>query len=669
MIRVVHLLIFILFFCCNSIAQPVINVKGNKYENLGKKVAFKEDGSGNLSFEQVEALPDSTFKLGKTEIFNGGTKGKVWWMKIKYDHPIDIIPYLVLEYGNIDSIDIYYRESANKIGHIKSGTFSNSSSRAFISTEYIFELPNLKHSPKDIYVRLKAVNTLIVPIKLVDGATLAKSLLDRYIWQILYIGIAFSLFLFNMFLLFSSRDRLYGLYMVRILFLFYLYLVAYLNGYSNLLPDSVNQFILIHAQAFAAIGFIATILFNNLFLSVKEYMPKSLKWFNVLMFLWAVILIMSLWDTREITNSFAQILIFITSVAILFNSIRIIRKLPKNKKNPFIIFYALGWIPISITTIYVILTLVNILPLKSYTLQTVMAAGALEATLISLALLGDKIRILNKDKVEAEQQSLRLIKERNTYLEQKIAERTQEIQLVNERLKESNGFKDKLFSIIAHDMRSPLSSLKGVLQLFDRNLLKSEDLSRLLTRVRVNTEQVQKTMDNLLSWSISQMDLQQYQPEVINIQEFLIDHLGVYETLAWNKEIITSINCPKNVNVFADRNQLSLIIRNLIDNAIKFTPKGGLVNVGLKEQNSKPLLYVANSGKTITLEIIARILSNNSTLGTSYGTAREKGTGLGLQLCKEYIRNLNSELMIECNEEKDELSTIFSFHMILHEEK
>jgi signal transduction histidine kinase len=585
-------------------------------------------------------------------------------MKIRYTHPDDIKPYLVLGYGNIDYIDIYYRDSLNIIRNIKSGTFSDTDSRAFLATEYIFQLPSLKKSPKEIYVRLKAVNTLIVPLKIVDGITLAKALFNKYIWQILYLGITFSVFLFNLFMLFSTRDNLYSLYMIRIFFLFYLYVIAYLNGYSNFFPNAVNQFILVHAQALAAIGFIATILFNNLFLSVKEYMPRSLKWFNGLLFLWVLILIFSFWDTRVYTNSFAHILVFITSAFILINSIRIIRKMPV-KKNPFIVCYALGWMPVSLVTIYVVLALVNLVPLEGYTFQIVALAGVLEGILISLALLGDNIRILNKGKIDAEQEALNLIKERNVYLEQKIGERTEEIQQVNERLKESNGFKDKLFSIIAHDMRSPLSSLKGVLQLADRDLLKPEDISRLLTRVRLNTEQVQKTMDNLLNWSISQMNLQQYQPEVICIEEFLVDHLSIYEILAWNKEILTSISCSKDVYVLADRNQLSLIVRNLIDNAVKFTPKGGVINMGVKYRDGNALLYVGNSGEAIKTETIAKILGTNTNLGTSYGTAQEKGTGLGLQLCKEYIRNLNSELMIEGFDE--EISTVFSFYLILQD--
>ena len=650
-----------LYSCC---AQNIIDVKSNTYRNLGEDIAIKEDRLGELSFEEVESLPDSSFRLGKTKVFNGGTKGHVWWMKIRYTHPDDIRPYLVLGYGNIDYIDIYYRDSLNNVQNIKSGTFSNSNSRAFLASEYIFQLPSLGKSPKEIYIRLKAVNTLIVPLKIVDGITLAKALFNKYFWQVFYLGITFSLFLFNLFMLFSTRDRLYILYMIRIFFLFYLYVIAYLTGYSNFFPSVVNKFILVHAQAFAAVGFIATILFNNLFLSVKEYMPKSLKWFNGLLFLWGVIFVFSFWDTRIYTNSFAHILIFITSASIFFNSIRIIKRM-KNGKNPFIICYALGWIPVSVVTIYVVLALINVIPLESYTLQMVAIAGVLEGVLISLALLGDNIRVLNKGKIDAEQEALNLIKERNVYLEQKIAERTEEIQQVNERLKESNSFKDKLFSIIAHDMRSPISSLKGVLQLADRDLLKPEDISRLLTRVRLNTEQVQKTMDNLLNWSISQMNLQQYQPEIIRVEEFLVDHLSIYEVLAWNKEIITSISCSKDVYVLADRNQLSLIVRNLIDNAVKFTPKGGIINMGVKCKDGNALLYVGNSGEAIKPETIAKILGTNTNLGTSYGTAQEKGTGLGLQLCKEYIGNLNSELMIEGFD--DEISTMFSFYLILHD--
>lgn len=662
LIKALFFVLLFLLFSFKTVAQTLIKVENNPYQNLGKKIAFWEDKSKSLSFDEVESLPDSSFHTGKNDIFNGGTFGKVWWMKLRYTNDYDTKVYLVLDYGNIDHLDIYYRDTLDKVGHIRSGTFSSSASRAFVATEYIFQLPEeIRGSTREIYVRLQTMNTLLVPVKLVDGLVLAKALHNKYVWQIIYIGIAISLFLFNFVMLLITKDRLYGLYIIRIFTLFYVYVLAYLNGYAHFFSDLVSQRILIHAQGVAAVGFIATIYLNRRFLGLKKHMPQSIMFFNLLTLLWLGILVLSLWDNREFTNKASQVLFFLSSVAFLYTSIRSIRRM-RGAKDLFIICYVLGWIPICLSTVYVVFALINILPFEDYTLKVLTGAGILEATLISLALLGDRVRLLRKGKEEAEQMSIRLIRERNAFLEQKIDERTKELQLVNDQLKESNGFKDKLFSIIAHDMRSPISSLKGVLQLVDRDMLDTEQLNDFLVRIRKNTEQVQKTMDNLLNWSISQMGMQRYQPEVIEIKSFLLDHLAIYETLAVNKEIRTLVYCPEDAKVFADRNQLSLIVRNLIDNAIKFTPRLGAIKIDLKLLSNFAHVCIANSGKPISADTIAKILGNDKNiLSNSYGTAEEKGTGLGLQLCKEFIGNMNSELKIESSEEGKELSVVFSF--------
>jgi signal transduction histidine kinase len=196
-------------------------------------------------------------------------------------------------------------------------------------------------------------------------------------------------------------------------------------------------------------------------------------------------------------------------------------------------------------------------------------------------------------------------------------------------------------------MRSPLSTMRLVLQMADRDMLNPEDLAQFLTKIRENTEQVQKMMDNLLNWSISQMKLQVYEPKKIDIAEFLKEHIGLYEPLAQAKSIKINVACEDHFYALADQNQLALIFRNLVDNAIKFTPINGFIEIGLKRENNKNLFYILNSGELISESTMSRILSNDQNiLVSSYGTSQEKGTGLGLQLCKEFIKNLDSKLEI-----------------------
>ena len=202
-----------------------------------------------------------------------------------------------------------------------------------------------------------------------------------------------------------------------------------------------------------------------------------------------------------------------------------------------------------------------------------------------------------------------------------------------------------------------MSSLTTVLQLSDDNALPQEEVREMLREIRKDTEQMQSTLDNLLNWSLMQMGMSHYEPEPVHLKPFLENILVMYLPLMKKKEIGSSILCSDAVWILADSNQLSLIVRNLVDNAVKFTPLHGSITVGLQHENGASRVYVANSGKGIGAEVVARILGSDQ-VGSSYGTANEKGTGLGLQLCKEFIRNMGSGLEIASVKNK---KTVFSF--------
>jgi signal transduction histidine kinase len=640
-------------------AQQIIRLEAGGYRNLGKEIGFWEDSSRNLPFEKIELLSDTLFRPAQEEIFNGKTDNKIWWSLIRFTGTPDIAPYLIIDYPNLDSIDIYYRDTADKIRHIRSGSSAPLNSRAFASSEYIFKLETGRDSVQEIYIRFSSLNSMVIPIKLVDGDTLVRHIARKYLLKFLYIGITISLLLFNLFMYLSTADRSYMLYIGRILFLFYGFVVAYMEGAGHFLGDSGKNFITQYAYVLAAVGFICTILFNNSFLKVKNHLPRAVPLFNVLIILWIINIVLSLSGYRIPANKLMQVLVFITSLAMLAVSIRIINIVGYRKKYPLITFYIIGWIPISLAIFYFVPAIMGFFPLRDYSFSILFFAAVTEGVFISLALLGDRIWLLRDQKRQAEEKNLELIKERNAYLEEKIHEHTKELKAAVQELKSSNTIKDKLFSIIAHDLRSPIYNLSTMLQFSDNNQVDPEDMRQLLKGIRKDTENVQNTLDNLLNWALTQMKMSLYNPEYIVISSFLQRHLSMYQALIQKKNILSNIFCEEDIRILADKNQLSLIIRNLIDNAVKFTPPQGTIEIGAKKEGSAAIIYVANSGKELSAETIGRILDTEE-VGSSFGTANEKGTGLGLQLCKEFIRNMGSQLKIERREEG---MTIFSFEI------
>ncbi len=651
------------------LSQQVIDVSGNEYRNLGREAGFWCDLSRTASFADVAALPDSCFRPARYPIFNGATTGNVWWARLQYRADSNLPPFLIISYPNIDSIELYYKNRTDGITRIQAGSFFPDSSRVFASTEYIFDLSDADEAGPEIFIRATTINTLVVPLKLVDGLTLAKGLSEKYMFHFLLVGIAFALSLFNLFMWSITRSAMYGYYLIRILCLFYVFVIAYLNGFGHFLGPLLKQGITVYAYVFAGIGFVFTIIFNNAFLKVKRHLPGVMPVMQVLLMLWIIDIFLSLAGFRFAANKIMQILIVLTSFMILYTSIRIINIVGYRKKHPLIRFYIIGWIPISAATLYIVPAMVDMLPMQDYSMAFLEIAAILEGIFITLALVGHRFHTLQEEKKRAEEHNIKLVRERNKYLEEKIRERTLTLEQTVKKLEDSNAEKNKLFSIIAHDLRSPLSSLSAVLQLGEGYPLTGDFLESVLKEIRKDTEQVQKTMDNLLHWAMIQMDVHQYHPEHISLKDFLAEHWHIYESLAKRKSITADIIAPDcYVGIMADRNQLSLIVRNFIDNAVKFSPAGGSVEIGIRLGDESYILYVANTGMGISEEMIARILSNEQIIGTSYGTANEKGTGLGLQLCKEYIRNLGSTLMVTSEpDERTEFAFVFSAVYIVSE--
>lgn len=202
-------------------------------------------------------------------------------------------------------------------------------------------------------------------------------------------------------------------------------------------------------------------------------------------------------------------------------------------------------------------------------------------------------------------------------------------------LKEANDSKTRLLSILSHDLRSPLNSIQGFLEmLIDYDL--STDERTFMQRSLLNeTKNTQVMLYNLLTWTKSQMEGGvKANLTSVNLQEVVSACLAVQTTAALEKSIVISAVVDPDVDVIADLDMLKLVIRNLINNAIKFTPSGGQIVIYCHADSGFARLYVEDNGMGIPFEKQQELFSLNAV--STYGTNNEKGVGLGLKLCKEF---------------------------------
>jgi signal transduction histidine kinase len=240
------------------------------------------------------------------------------------------------------------------------------------------------------------------------------------------------------------------------------------------------------------------------------------------------------------------------------------------------------------------------------------------------------------------------------------------------KLKEVLASKDRFFSIIGHDLRGPLSNIfMGLGLLKDKieplNVNEKESILLLINSVLNSTEKTVELMENLLEWSRLQMGRMAYNPKRRDVYFLLTRNLLLYQKMASDKGIQLSHTLePEETYVYADYNMIDTILRNLINNAIKFTPEGGTIEIAATENKKYVHISVSDTGVGIEEERLDRLFQVGERDIKTKGTQGESGTGLGLILCKELVEKHGGEIWVES---EDGEGSTFTFSLQKHGEE
>ncbi len=230
-----------------------------------------------------------------------------------------------------------------------------------------------------------------------------------------------------------------------------------------------------------------------------------------------------------------------------------------------------------------------------------------------------------------------------------LKNQTEEIQKQAIKLTQMNADKDRLFAIIGHDLRSPINSLTGLLSLLEDKQISPEEFILFSSKLKTSVEHVHFTLNNLLLWANNQMNGIQTSPSKIHLHEIAQENIKFLNTLAEAKKIELINEIPASITVFADIDQVKLIFRNLISNAIKFTLLKGKIRLQASQQENLVQVNIKDNGVGMSAQIKANLFGN---LGISVpGTHKEKGTGLGLILCKDFVEKNGGQLWVESQED------------------
>jgi signal transduction histidine kinase len=217
----------------------------------------------------------------------------------------------------------------------------------------------------------------------------------------------------------------------------------------------------------------------------------------------------------------------------------------------------------------------------------------------------------------------------------------------NRELEELNAYKDKFFSIIAHDLKNPLTgflSFASILEHFED--LRKDEITELTMQFRASAENLFALLENLLTWSRIQRDMFEYRPCRIDLWVIIAKNIELFTPNARQKQITLRQSVQEQTTASGDYEMIDFIVRNLLSNAVKFTRTDGIIDVSATPHENDVTVAIADTGIGISEKMLARLFRIDATCQRA-GTADDKGTGLGLILCKEFLEKHDSAIQVE----------------------
>jgi two-component system sensor histidine kinase/response regulator len=233
-----------------------------------------------------------------------------------------------------------------------------------------------------------------------------------------------------------------------------------------------------------------------------------------------------------------------------------------------------------------------------------------------------------------------------THLELKFTR--DELQKTTNHLSDLNELKDRMFSVIGHDLRGPLGNIKMTLDLLSKGLFEynSDDYKETMSTLVQSSEEVSELLENLLGWAKSQSGILKYYPEDISIKNLLESTYFMFKGHLTHKNISFEPSVQNNLSINTDAYMLKMIIKNVMSNAIKFTHEGGTISISAEAINGDIKISISDNGVGIPKEDIPKLFNEKEHLST-YGTNGEAGSGLGLKVSNSFANKMDGKILID----------------------
>jgi len=225
-----------------------------------------------------------------------------------------------------------------------------------------------------------------------------------------------------------------------------------------------------------------------------------------------------------------------------------------------------------------------------------------------------------------------------------IQEQAENLHETNQALNVANKFREKIFSVISHDLRAPFANIQSTISLWNSQMLSTTEMEEVMSMISKNNDAAFLMLENLLDWARTQMESNEVHFQEINLNKLVEENKQLFNVQMNRKKVEIINHVPESRFIRCDKERLNFIIRNFLLNAIKFTPEGGKIEVDFKDVKNGEI-HVKDSGIGIKPELVTKLFKIQ-TLSTK-GTAGESGAGIGLMLCKDFAESIDAELAVE----------------------
>jgi signal transduction histidine kinase len=640
-------LLLALCFCGVVEAQPLalpvhgaLEVKGNLLHLV--------DSTNAISFDNIRIKVFQTVPIEESPNF--GFDRNAHWFKLEVSNRTENEKFLLeVAYSVIDSIDFYFQTDGRWLKKT-AGDMLPISHRDIAHRHPGFEFSLPPQQQATIYLKVKTISSVQVPLLLWPRDDFFISAFHMQMINGFFYGAVLIMMLYQFFLFLSTRDKLALYYAIALITMANIVSLFQGYGFLYLYPEKPflnDWFAMFSGPALVTATTILTRAFLNL-RKISRNLDNLLLTIMIMNLLAALLMVIFF---RQLSYGIHHIFIIIHCVVELISAAYCLHKKYRPAR-----FYLIAWFAILSATVLFTLSNLGIVPgYFSTNYSGLMVGFILQMLFISFA-LGDRINLLEKEYKRSKELE-------NERLEKEVQVRTEEIQHKSERLEEVNKVKDKLFSVVSHDIKGPLGSLQLALALLKSGKVSQEEFKKISASLEVRFNETTEFVENLLQWATLQLKGNVFEPKPIDLSALARETIRLLEPELQKKQIQLTLELQSLLQVHADLNMTRSVLRNLLTNAIKFTDTGGAISLRAAEASAKEVIFsVADNGTGIPKENRDKLF----TLGTvsTQGTEEEKGTGLGLMLCREFIEKSGGRIWFESTEGK---GTTFFFTLPVYQ--